>query len=240
MRLVSWNVQHGVPTPLGPADLARALPQVSGLDADIVALQELDQGRTRSGGVDQPAMVADALRAVAVFAPALHRGGGYGVGLFVRGEVVRSWLDRLAGPGEARVLLVAEVELADGPWTVATTHLSTTRAVARAQLAQVASLLAGRPGPLVLAGDCNLGAPSVRALLPGLDLVPGGPTHSARRGRPDRRIDHVAVRGATVAGERVVRLPVSDHLAVVVDLRADATAGPEGPAADSDGTGGTT
>jgi hypothetical protein len=49
------------------------------------------------------------------------------------------------------------VEVADGRWTVATTHLATSRAVARAQLAQVAALLDGRPGPLVLAGPDSYG-----------------------------------------------------------------------------------
>jgi endonuclease/exonuclease/phosphatase family metal-dependent hydrolase len=219
MRLVSWNAQHGVPTPAGPPDLARALPMLGGLGADVVALQELDRGRARSARADQPAAVAAALGAVPVFAPTIARDGDYGIGLFVRGSVRRRQVERLAGPGEPRVLLLAEVEVADGRWTVATTHLATSRAVARAQLAQVAALLDGRPGPLVLAGDCNLGRRAVQALLPGLQLVEGGPTHSARRSRPDRRIDHVAVGAATVDGQQVVRLPVSDHLAVVVDLR---------------------
>jgi endonuclease/exonuclease/phosphatase family metal-dependent hydrolase len=218
MRLVTWNAQHGVPTPIGPPDLGRALPRLAALEADVVAVQELDLGRARSRHEDQPATVAAALGARAVFAPTVAA-GDYGIGLFVRGDVAGHRVDLLAGPGERRVLLAAEVELPDGAWTVATTHLSTDRAVARAQLAQVASLLGDRPGPLVLAGDCNLGRRAVRSLLTTMEVVDGAATHSARRSRPDRRIDHVALQGATLLAERVVRLPVSDHLAVVVDVR---------------------
>jgi endonuclease/exonuclease/phosphatase family metal-dependent hydrolase len=220
MRLVTWNVQHGVPTPTGPPDLAAGLPGLARLGADVVAVQELDRGRARTGRVDQPALVAEVLGAVPVFAPALRRGGEYGVGLFVRGAVGASEARALEGPGEPRVLLVAEVVLADGPWTVATTHLATVPAVARAQLAQVAALLEPVTGPVVLAGDLNLEPTAVRELLgpAGMVLAPGGPTHSARRTRPDRRIDHVAARGASIDVADVARLPISDHLAVVAEL----------------------
>ncbi len=229
MRLVTWNVQHGVPTPVGAPDLAAGLPGLAALAADVVAVQELDRGRARTARVDQPAMVAEALGAAPVFAPALHRAGEYGVGLFVRGAVVVSEAHPLFGPGEQRVLLVTELDLTDGRWTVATTHLSTDPPVARAQLAQVAALLDPAAGPMVLAGDLNLEPPAVRELLgpAGMVLTPGGATHSARRARPDRRIDHVAVRGASIAAADVVRLPISDHLAVVADLERQADRHPE-------------
>jgi hypothetical protein len=47
--------------PLGAEQLAAA---VAGLDADVLALQEVDAGQARSGGTDQAAVVAGALGAV--------------------------------------------------------------------------------------------------------------------------------------------------------------------------------
>lgn len=232
MRLVTWNVQHGAPTVPGPPDLGPALPALAGLGGDVVALQELDRGRRRTGGVDQPALVAAALGAAPVFAPAVVEGGDYGVGLFVRGAVLDSTVHRLAGPGEPRVLVVADVDLAGGRWTVATTHLSTSRPVAGAQLAEAVGLLAAATGPVVLAGDLNLGrCRAGRGLArAGLRRARGPGTHSARQPVAWRRIDHVAVRDATVVASRVARLGVSDHLAVVVDLERveGAPAGPLG------------
>jgi len=51
----------------------------------------------------------------------------------------------------------------------------------------------------------------------GYALVDGPPSVDARR-TPTRRLDHILVQGATVVASGVAKLPVSDHLAVWVDL----------------------
>jgi endonuclease/exonuclease/phosphatase family metal-dependent hydrolase len=106
---------------------------VAELDADVVAVQEVDVGQPRSHGVDQPAVVAAALRAVdwryaatVVGTPAPDpvrswtpaepvvlrgpadavRGPRYGVALFSR-RPVRSWHVLGLGSGRARLPLRA-------------------------------------------------------------------------------------------------------------------------------------
>ena len=50
-----------------------------------------------------------------------------------------------------------------------------------------------------------------------IDFVDGGePTFPAVK--PVLRIDHIAVNGLTVEAVNAVRFPVSDHLALVVDV----------------------
>lgn len=220
MRVVTWNAQHGRPNPDGEPDIGRAVAPLSALAADVYALQELDSGRRRSKRVDQPGVLAQALGGELVWAPALHRGGEYGVALVVRGSVHRARVVRLPGAGEPRVLAVALVEMAGARWTVACTHLSTRRSVAVRQLVTAFDELDRWPLPRVLLGDLNL---TPEAILPwssaeGYQLLEGAPTHSTRKARPTVRIDHVLTAGAQIGSAAVQDLAMSDHLAVSADL----------------------
>lgn len=58
MKLVSYNIQYGLGAD-GRYDLARIADEIR--DADIIALQEVDRYWARSGMVDEPQVIADAL-----------------------------------------------------------------------------------------------------------------------------------------------------------------------------------
>ncbi|UXA19596.1 endonuclease/exonuclease/phosphatase family protein [Mycobacterium sp. SMC-4] len=62
MKLVTFNILHGR-TPGGGVDLARFAECVAGLDADILALQEVDSIQERSGLADLTALAAEAMGA---------------------------------------------------------------------------------------------------------------------------------------------------------------------------------
>lgn len=117
LRIATVNCLHGLdvrtgaPGPVDP-ELTALAEAIASLDADVVALQEVDRGLERSGRVDQVAVLADALGCVGVFAPALHgdpdrrwttveeddpSAPGYGVGLLSRLPVVAT--TRLPLPG---------------------------------------------------------------------------------------------------------------------------------------------
>lgn len=220
MRIVSWNLQHGVPDPAGPPALDRAIPALQALDGDVYALQELDRGRLRTRFVDQARILGTALGGEVVWARAKHRlWAAQGNGLVVRGAVYQPDVIGLPGEGDRRVAALAEAVVAGVRWSVATTHLSLDPAFARRQLRVVLAALAERPPPCVLAGDLNLLPAQVAALadVAGYDLVDGGFTVNART-RPTRRLDHVLVKGAALVATGTVKLPCSDHLAVWADL----------------------
>jgi endonuclease/exonuclease/phosphatase family metal-dependent hydrolase len=103
LRVVSYNLLHGIDLAAGGVvDVGRAARVLAALDADVVALQEVDRGQDRSGGVDQVAELAEALGMTGVFCPALlgspdsawrpaltdDGGAAYGVGLLVRQRLV--------------------------------------------------------------------------------------------------------------------------------------------------------
>ena len=109
MRLASFNVLHGRSLADGEVSTPRLVAACVSLDADVLALQEIDRNQGRSGGVDQTAAVAEGVDAVAWrFEPALvgepgatwraaedgddpaSAEAGYGVGLVSR-LPVREW-----------------------------------------------------------------------------------------------------------------------------------------------------
>ncbi len=108
MRLASFNVLHGRSLADGQVSTERLVAACASLDADVLALQEIDRNQGRSGHVDQTAAVADGMGAVAWrFEPALigepgatweaavdgdeaATSAGYGVGLVSR-LPVRAW-----------------------------------------------------------------------------------------------------------------------------------------------------
>jgi endonuclease/exonuclease/phosphatase family metal-dependent hydrolase len=120
---------------------------------------------------------------------------------------------------EARVLLVAVVDTPAGRLTVATTHLSFVPGWNAAQLWRVVEVLRGFPGPRVLLGDLNLPGP-LPGRLTGWRGLAREATYPADR--PWVQLDHVLVSGdglPAVRAARATRMPVSDHRALVVDLR---------------------
>ncbi len=72
----------------------------------------------------------------------------------------------------------------------------------------------------MLLGDLNLGPDDVAPVLAtaGLERLDGPPSYPAER--PERAIDHVAVRGLVAAAPLdAPATPMSDHRPVVADLR---------------------
>lgn len=207
IRLVTFNVQHGRRLD-GEIDTDLLAATCASFDADVLALQEVDNGTTRSGGVDQAAAVADACGMAFVFGPAIPR---YGNALLVRGDLTDvEILDLPFSPErEPRCAIVARC----AGVSVAATHLGL-HGDAGSQLPVVLAALCDRPGPHALLGDLNLDRAEVR--VEPLELVDAAPTFPSMA--PSRRIDHVATSGLTVSRVAVLpRPPVSDHRPLLVE-----------------------
>jgi endonuclease/exonuclease/phosphatase family metal-dependent hydrolase len=114
---------------------------------------------------------------------------------------------------EPRVALVARLV----GLTVATTHLSFVPGYNLVQLRRLAVALARRRGPCVLVGDLNAPSPLPR-LASGWASLASVKTYPA--GNPWLQVDHALGRGAVPRVRRVEgrRMPLSDHLALIIDL----------------------
>lgn len=224
MRIVSFNTHHGL-TSAGSAVATSLLARYcAGLDADVLALQEIDAGARRSGRADQAREVATATGMAVVFGAARKVGwrGRYGNALLVRGRI-EEWrvlaLPRV-GRRERRCAVLASVVVGERRLSVAATHLSVFPDEATPQLAAVLAAVRSLTSPRVVAGDLNLRPEQVEPVLAGDDYAlasSGAPTFPA--GEPRLRIDHVLTEGLDVMSVEVLAEgPVSDHRALVVEV----------------------
>ena len=78
LRVLSYNLHHGEGDD-GKLDLPRLAAVITASGADLVALQEVDQKTTRTGGVDQAAELARLTGLRFRYGKALdYQGGAYG------------------------------------------------------------------------------------------------------------------------------------------------------------------
>jgi endonuclease/exonuclease/phosphatase family metal-dependent hydrolase len=218
IRVATFNARHAADDGRRPL---RALHQTcAALDADVLAVQELDRHVIRTWFRDQPRRLARALRYAYAFAPAKHLGPGGRQcnALYVRGALRDVEVVELPRPEhlEPRNAIVARAVCGAGELTVACTHLQhRPRADARPQLERVLQAMRARPGPHVLAGDLNLATAEAVPLLraAGFEPVEVGP--SSPRVAPREQIDWVAHDGLTLVEGRLGEASLSDHLPVV-------------------------
>jgi endonuclease/exonuclease/phosphatase family metal-dependent hydrolase len=235
LRVLTYNVRRclGADGRLAPERIAAV---IAACRPDVVALQELDVGRARSGGVDQAEAIAAHLGMRSHFHPAMQvMEELYGDAILTP---LPSRLVRAAAlPGreglEPRGALWATVTAGDTEVQVVTTHFGLDRHERRAQAAALLGPdFLGAPAcrdPVVLLGDFNALPGSgvhrrLAARLPdaeGVRRAWARPTFPARL--PLLRIDHVfvsrgiAVRSVRTLGGKLARV-ASDHLPLVVDL----------------------
>src|SRR3954447_9817606 len=119
---------------------------------------------------------------------------------------------------EPRTAVVAVVETADGPVTIANTHLSFIPGWNAAQLRRLVSALADEPRPQLLVGDLNMPGRLPKGLCREWKQLAHERTWPAHT--PRAQLDHVLGRGTLpdVVSAEAVELPLSDHRALVVEL----------------------
>jgi endonuclease/exonuclease/phosphatase family metal-dependent hydrolase len=237
-RIMTYNVHgcRGLDRQWSPERIAQVIAECH---PDVVALQELDVGRVRSGSVDQAEMIARALGMDVQFYPAMRiMEELYGDAILSRlpSRLIKAGsLPRLRGFGlEPRGALWSSIRVGATDVQVINTHLGL---LERERLKQVDALLGpawlGHPAcrnPIVVLGDLNATsrARSYRRLASRFVDAQTAPAASGRRATfptryPALRIDYVFVdRLIEVLAAQTVRTPLalmaSDHLPVVVDL----------------------
>ncbi len=237
LRVATYNV-HGCVGLDRRRSETRIAEVIATLSADLVALQELDAGRSRSAGVDQARLIAEQLGWQCLFAPAMRNGDEqYGNAILSRSSL--SWTRALELPGEGswycrekRVAIWAAAETKIGRVHLINTHLGLGRAERFLQAQYLGESLAALEAdePFLLLGDFNslpgsrsLGVignhlRSVRALLPAAGWCRTFPTRF-----PSVAVDHIFVNAILEPTNLSVhRTPVSrvasDHYPLVAEL----------------------
>jgi endonuclease/exonuclease/phosphatase family metal-dependent hydrolase len=212
MRVATFNLHHCEGRD-GVIDLERIARVIVKTEASLVALQELDQGMARSGGVDQPKVLQDLTGMTVSFFPTLRRGKGlFGVGL-AAAEPVQAQLQELPREphDEPRGVIVAR-------WNdicVLATHLSREAGPRLGQTRALALTAAAETGPTLVMGDLNQTLPTLKPLLDAGFSCPAKPEPTFGRLWRKRQIDFVLARGGLrVARWWALKSDASDHLAL--------------------------
>lgn len=236
LTVVTYNIQAGA------GNLGRISDEISAMDADLVALQEVDvRWHQRSNFVDQATALARSLGVEVRFAPIYQIGGAdgrprreFGVALLSRHPIEDFRNDSLtrlstqeASPVPSRQpgLLNAIVNVRGNRVRFLTAHLDyrANPAVRHAQVAEIARVLDAADDPTILAGDLNATpeAPELRPLFAKLKDAWSAPEpgYTYPASAPAKRIDYILVsRHFAVRDARVGAAAAADHRPVIASL----------------------
>jgi endonuclease/exonuclease/phosphatase family metal-dependent hydrolase len=226
LRVASYNI-HACRGTDRRQDLERVADVLRELDADVVALQEVESRRRRSA-IDQAEALAARLGMHCVEGPLLLEGRGwYGNALLSRWPLrsTRRMLFEHYGR-EARGAVISEIA-PDGhaAWRVATTHLDLRSGLRRRQFATLLrELTMDRTTPTVLLGDLNEWwrySAGLATLRRHMHLPPTPPTFPSWL--PVLRLDRIAFLGCHPVGPvhrhwTPLSRRASDHLPVWAEV----------------------
>lgn len=236
LRVMTYNIHYGTGVS-GKLDLEKIATTIRAVDADIIALQEVDSNfGKRSEYQDQPVLLAGYLDMHYVYGESLRvrhlmpsRGSGYyGNMILSRYPIVDSQILRLPTPWstEPRTALKAVIATPQGQMVVWSTHLGLSH---KGRLAQVNTLIASideEEYPNIVLGDFNAlpNSPEIRVMATRLQDVGkldriGTGTFYVGPSDPMPRIDYIWLdQCLRAASYEVVQSQASDHLAVVADI----------------------
>jgi endonuclease/exonuclease/phosphatase family metal-dependent hydrolase len=224
IRIASWNIKVGSIEGLDAITAA-----LLAIDADVIMLQEVDVDVARTGVVDQPREIANALGHQYAFAPTVAlEGGTYGIAMLSRlpYQFVGTVPLTNAGAAEPRTAIEAHLCIGASELRVINHHADYTLAAAETSVLELADYISDEAQlgalPTLFGGDFNQ-EPTDRGLRACVDagLVDVLAEFDPAPTRGSRRIDYVFAKACTAAwilAAEVVSSSASDHQALVVDL----------------------
>ncbi len=231
LRVMTYNIHVGVGMDK-KLDLPRVASVINAQHPDLVGLQEVDRGVTRTQRIDEIVELAKLTRMDYAFAFNLHyQGGQYGVAILAR-VPIRATDHRLyqnTREAERRGFIRAEVIVHGHVLNFVTTHLDYQYDDGRLfEAQQLLSALKDVKGPLVVVGDFN-DIPAGRAYQlmryqfadAWIESRTTDEGFSYPTDKPSKRIDYIFFRSTDrVRTKRawIVDTQASDHLPVVADL----------------------
>lgn len=193
LSVMSFNIRHGNGMDR-KVDLERIAGEIALVGADVVALQEVDKGTSRVGGLDSPALIAKAAGGYhASFASAMDFGGGqYGNAILSKKVPLSVESVPLPGKKEPRVMLVAEFD----DFYFCSLHLSldqNSRIEACRKIAKYARKKSDKP--FFIAGDFNLepNSTEMRILAKDFAVLSAFEVKTFPSDKPDRTLDYIMV-----------------------------------------------
>ncbi|MBL7965849.1 MAG: endonuclease/exonuclease/phosphatase family protein [Prolixibacteraceae bacterium] len=225
VKILSYNVRNcrGLDE---VTDYSRVAKIITRIDADFVALQELDSLTERSNRTDVLGKLSRETGMIPTYRASISfQGGKYGIGFLTRQKPLNVEAISLPGAEEKRSLLVVEMK----EFVVCCTHFSLNQADREKSVEMIGRLVAKYQKPVFLAGDLNaeINSPEMVRLTQNWQVLnsPEEPTIPADR--PAKCIDYILALNNSnynfsVLKSKVENEPVaSDHLPVWVEVKIE-------------------
>lgn len=163
ITVMSYNVKYCSPYNSTIPDVDSIAKVILQANPDIVFLQELDRNTTRSGKVDQLAVLSEKTDLpYTTYGKAIdYQGGESGLGILSRYQLSDPQvfqLPRVEIPDtyvSYRILVKATITVADKKVTIANTHLELTQQNRDLQVPEINKVLSASNSPVILGGDFN-------------------------------------------------------------------------------------
>jgi endonuclease/exonuclease/phosphatase family metal-dependent hydrolase len=156
IKVVSYNIRYGKGQD-NRVDIQRTIQKLRDMEADIIALQEVERYSIRSGFRDQVELMAKELQMNAVFYPSLaYPGFYYGNAVFSRFPLKENNFIPFTSAIENRSMIVTQVEMSEElKITLVNTHLGLNKDERKEHFQQMYGVLSIVDGPIILTGDLN-------------------------------------------------------------------------------------
>lgn len=165
LKFVTYNIHHCNPpaeSETGKIDVDAVAAVLKQMNADVIALQEVDVHTRRGGGIDQARLLAEKLGMYVVFGKAIdYDSGDYGLAFLSKYPLANTQVHRLPSDAdttaEPRILLTAEITIAGSQkLLIGNTHLDVKAAGNRElQATKITAVATAQSLPFVLMGDWN-------------------------------------------------------------------------------------
>ncbi len=222
IKVVTYNIRacKGMD---GKVDLPRVAGVLKSLDADIIALQEVDMGNPRTLLVKQADMLARLLKMGCVYGEASrYRVGSFGNAVLTRFPVKSYMNHQLPAPQPRRSMQEVHLDVNGHMIRVFNTHLELNRHLRLIQIRDfIVPLIQSSSAPAIFAGDFNETPddPGVKYLsncfTDSFVVNSGLLDHTFTSNNPAERIDFIFLNdGLQALDYRIEYADASDHLPV--------------------------
>ena len=228
LTLMSYNIRGG----LGMDDfwdLGRSITVVKKVRPDVLCLQEVDIGTSRSFGVNEPQAMGHILRPIwrYSFSKTMDAmGGDYGIAMLYAEKPLseeKIIYPKAAEKNEPRSLLVCEFK----DYVVCSTHLTLIDDERPLAIETMVKTAAKFDKPVFIAGDFNStpDSPFMKELQKHFTILSDTNVKTAPANNPNCTIDYVVVDNAHAQGVKVEEFKVldekeaSDHRPLVVKIK---------------------
>lgn len=232
VRVMSYNVKYCSPYNSTTPDVDSVANIIIEAEPDIVLLQELDRNTTRSGKVDQLAILSEkADLPYTYYGKAIdYQGGESGLGIMSRYKLTDPQLHKLPRVEipdtyvSYRILITATISVDGQKVTIGNTHLELTQANRDLQVPEINKILSAFNQPAILGGDFNATPENntmqtffnygfKKTCLQGCNTI----TSFA----PNREIDYIIYRPESkfnIVSHDVINTMASDHMPIISEI----------------------